>query len=217
MSTDTPHLLHLDSSVRGEQSVGRALTARVAANWSAAHPGGTVTYRDLAADPLPHLDDAAVSARYVPADQDTPDQAAARALSTELIDEIRRADAVVLGLPLYNYGPPSTVKAWIDHVLFPGLSVAPDMSEGLLGGRRFVAVVTRGGGYAEGTPRFGWDHAEPWLPHILSMVGLEPEIVVAELTMAPVNPLLAEFRPLAEQSLAAAQERIDGLWAPVAS
>lgn len=215
MPNDTPHLLHIDSSVQGEQSVSRTLTRRAVDAWSAANPGGTVTYRDLVASPPPHLGPDAAAARYVPADQRTPWQAKAHALSEELIGEVEAADAVVFGLPLYNYGPPTQVKAWVDHLVFPGLSVKPDMSGGLLGGRRFVAVVARGGGYSEGTPRFGWDHTEPWLPHILSMVGLEPEFVVAELTLANVNPLMAEFRPLAEQSLAAAHDKIDGLWTTV--
>ena len=110
-----PHLLHIDSSVQEDRSVSRRLTARAADRWRAAHPGGTVTYRDLAADPLPHLD---------------PGQSAP--LSAELVDEIKTADTVLLGLPLYNYGPPSTVKAWVDHVLVDGLSVDFATGQGLL-------------------------------------------------------------------------------------
>lgn len=210
-----PHLLHIDSSVQGDQSVSRALTRRAVDTWTAENPDGTVTYRDLAENPPPHLGPDAAAARFVPAEQRSPDQTAAYALSEELIGEVAAADAVVFGLPLYNYGPPTQVKAWIDHLVFPGLSVKADMSGGLLGGRRFIAVVSRGGGYSEGTPRFGWDHTEPWLPHILSMVDLVPEFVIAELTLANVNPALAEFRPIADASLAAAHEQIDGLWVPV--
>jgi FMN-dependent NADH-azoreductase len=217
MTTSTPHLLHIDSSIQGEQSVSRGLSRRAVDGWLAANPGGTVTYRDLHATPPPHLEDDGWTARFAPEEQHTEAQAAAYTRFRELIGEIEAADAVVLGLPLYNYGPPSTVKAWIDHIVVPGLSVEPDISAGLLGGRRFVALVARGGGYMEGAPHFGWDHLEPWLPHILSMVGLEPEIIVAELTLANVNPALAELRPLADRSLGAAHAAIDGLWAPVPS
>src|ERR1700756_4269244 len=108
------HLLHIDSSVRGEVSVSRRLTPRAADRRQAAHPDCTKTYRDLGIDPLPHLDAATGLARMVTSEQRTAAQDASFALSAELIDEIKQADTVLLGLPLYNFGPPSTVKAWID-------------------------------------------------------------------------------------------------------
>src|SRR5690349_17257354 len=111
----THHLLHVDSSIQGERSVSRRLTARAAAHWQATHPGGTVTYRDLAARPVPHFDAETGLARMVAPEQRTPAQAASVALSVELIDEIKRADTILLGLPVYNYGAPSSVKAWVDH------------------------------------------------------------------------------------------------------
>jgi FMN-dependent NADH-azoreductase len=75
--------------------------------------------------------------------------------------------------------------------------------------------MARGGGYGEGTPREGWDHAQPWLPHGLTLTGLEPRFITAELTLAGVNPAMAGLEPLAAESLAAAQREIDELWAPV--
>lgn len=189
------HLLHIDASVQGDQSVSRRLTARAADRWRAAHPGGTVTYRDLAADPLPHLD----PSRSAP-------------ISAELVAEIKAADAVLLGLPLYNYGPPSTVKAWVDHVLVDGLSVDFSTGQGLLVGTELVAIETRGGGYGAGTPREGWDHAQGWLEHALSMTGLDTRFIVVEFTLADTKPAMAELRPLAAQSLADGQAQIDLLW-----
>jgi FMN-dependent NADH-azoreductase len=206
------HLLHIDSSVQGDQSVSRRLTVRAAERWRAAHPGGTVTYRDLATDPIPHLDAAAGLARMVPADQRTPAQEASFALSVELIDEIKRADTILLGLPLYNFGPPSTVKAWVDHIVAPGLSIDAETGAGLLGDTDFVVLSSRGGGYGAGTPREGWDHNEAWLPHAVSLTGLEPRFITAELTMADVNPAMAELRPLAAESLNSALSAIDQLW-----
>lgn len=189
------HLLHIDSSVQGDQSVSRRLTARAADRWRNAHPEGVVTYRDLAMDPIPHLGDAA-----------------SPALTAELIDEIKRADTVVLGLPLYNFGPPSTVKAWVDHIVAPGLSIDAETGAGLLGDTEFVVLESRGGGYGPGTPREGWDHAQSWLPHAVSMTGLSPRFVIAELTMADVNPAMAELKPLAAESLSRAFAAIDALW-----
>jgi FMN-dependent NADH-azoreductase len=211
-----PHLLHIDSSFQGDASVSRRLTARAAANWRAAHPDGTVTYRDLAANPVPHFDAESGSARMVPPDQHTPAQAASYALSAELIDEVKQADVILLALPVYNFGAPSSVKAWVDHLVAPGLSVDPDTHQGLLGGRDVIVLAARGGGYAPGTPREGWDHAQAWLPHGLSYTGLEPTVVItAELTLADSTPAMADLRPLAAESLAAAEREIDALWAPV--
>ena len=208
------HLLHIDSSIQGERSVSRRLSARAAAAWRAAHPDGTVTYRDLGAHPLPHLDAESGSARTVPPEQHTPAQAASWALTQELIGEIKAADTVLLGLPVYNYGAPSSVKAWVDHLIAPGLSVDHETMTGLLGGREFIVLASRGGGYAEGTPREGWDHAEQWLPHGVSLTGLEPRFVTAELTLAHVNPAMAALIPLADASLATAEKTIDDLWVP---
>jgi FMN-dependent NADH-azoreductase len=213
-----PHLLHVDSSFQGDRSISRRLTARAAANWRAAHPEGTVTYRDLAADPVPHFDAETGLARMIPPDQHTPAQAQSHALSAELIGEIQQADTILLALPVYNFGAPSSVKAWVDHLVAPGLSVDPETHTGLLGGRDLIILAARGGGYAPGTPREGWDHAQAWLPHGLSYTGLEPRVfITAELTLADSNPAMAELRPLAAESLKQAEREIDALWAPVAA
>ena len=209
-----PHLLHIDSSIRGDQSVSRRLTARAAGAWRAAHPDGTVTYRDLGRDPLPHLEAEGGLARLVPPERHTPAQAASWELTKELVGEILAADTVLLGLPLYNYGAPSSVKTWVDHLIAPGLAFDPATSAGLLGGRQFLVIASRGGGYGEGTPREGWDHAAPWLPHGLSTTGLEPRFITAELTLAPITPAMADLIPLAEQSLTEAEREIDALWTP---
>ena len=78
-------------------------------------------------------------------------------------------------------------------------------------------LASRGGGYAPGTPREGWDHAEQWLPHGLALTGLQPRFITAELTLANVNPQMAELKPLAAESLAAAEREIDAQWAPLAA
>jgi FMN-dependent NADH-azoreductase len=208
------HLLHIDSSIQGDRSVSRRLTARAADVWRAAHPHGTVTYRDLGSNPVPHLDAVTGPARLVPAEQHTPAQAASWTLTEELVNEIKAADTILLGLPLYNFGAPSSVKAWVDHLIAPGLSVDAETHAPLLGGREFVVLASRGGGYTEGTPRHGWDHAEPWLPHALVSTGLQPRFITAQLTLAHTTPAMTELIPLAEQSLAEAERAIDDLWTP---
>ena len=203
-----PHLLHIDSSIQADASVSRALTARAAARWHTVNPGGTIVYRDLAADPIPHL---SANVFQTPAERRTPAEARSYALGVELAGEIKHADAVVLGLPLYNFGPPSTVKAWVDHLIIPGVTIDPATMQGLLDTPLHVIAV-RGGGYGEGTPRAGWDHAASWLPHGLSLTGLVPQLIVCELTLASVNPAMADLIPLAQQSRADAEARIDELF-----
>jgi FMN-dependent NADH-azoreductase len=73
-------------------------------------------------------------------------------------------------------------------------------------------LASRGGGYAPGTPREGWDHAEQWLPHGLALTGLVPRFITAELTLADVTPAMAALKPLAAESLAAAERAVDALW-----
>ncbi|MFD9667293.1 FMN-dependent NADH-azoreductase [Rhodococcus sp. NPDC059968] len=208
------HLLHIDSSISGPASVSRALTARAAAAWKAAHPDGTVTYRDLGASPLPHLNTASALAGMTPAAERRPEQSAAWAVSELVVEEVREATTIILGLPLYNYGPPSSVKAWVDYLIAPGLSLDAHTHAPLLGGREMLVLATRGGGFGPGTPRDGWDHAQPWLPHGLAMTGLEPEFITTELILAPVTPSMEHLVPLAKKSRAAAERAIDQRWIP---
>jgi FMN-dependent NADH-azoreductase len=202
------HLLHIDSSLRSEGSRSRQLSAYYAERWRAAHPDGVVTYRDLAADPVPHLDHATFLAGFVPAADRTPEQAAARALSETLIDEVLAADTVLIGMPLYNFGPPSTFKAWFDRI------VSPERTAGKLGDKEFVVVTARGGGYKPGTPRHGWDHREPWLRHALSTLGVSDAVFIdTELTLARESPAMIplDLGAAEDQSLAAALAAIDAL------
>jgi FMN-dependent NADH-azoreductase len=209
------HLLHIDSSIQGVESVSRQLTARAVAAWQAANPDADVIYRDLGVRPIPHLTAEGGAALRLPPESHNRAQATTYALGLELAAEITDADAVILGLPLYNFGPPSTVKSWLDHIVIPGVTVNYETMEGLLHTPVHV-MVARGGGYSEGSPRFGWDHAVPWLAHALSLLGLEPSFIVAELTLAQVNPAMTSLIPMGEASLANAEAEIDALFSSTA-
>ena len=203
-----PHLLHLDSSLRTDQSRSRKLSAHYAKRWQAKNPDGTITYRDLTVDPIPHLDNIAVSADLVAASERTPEQAAARALAEKLAGEVIAADTVLIALPLYNFGPPSTFTAWFDRILIRDLTV------GLLGDKEFVIVTARGGGYGPGTPREGWDHTEPWLRHALTLLGVnDPVFINTELTLARESPAMTplDLGSAEDKSLANALAAIDTL------
>lgn len=206
------HLLHVDTSLRLDGSRTRALTARVVDRWRTAHPDGTVTRRDLAAAPVPHLTHDAFTANLLAAEDRSPAQRAARGLTDELVAEVVAADVVLLGVPLYNFGPPSTLKAWFDHLVVPGVTLGE--GGGLLGGRRLIVVQASGGGYGPGTPRHGWDHREPWLHHAFAQLGItDVQVVHAELTLARESPMMAplDLGDAEDASFAAAEAAVDGL------
>ncbi|MEV1289829.1 NAD(P)H-dependent oxidoreductase [Micromonospora sp. NPDC049679] len=194
-------LFRLDASIRPEGSVTREVADTVQAAWHAEHPDAAVIRRDLGAAPLPaETWLTAAAASMTPAEERSPEQNEAVAFAASLADELLAADAYVLAVPLYNYGVPHHVKAWIDVLLTdPRLGPAGDQP---LAGRPAVLVLARGGGYGPGTPREGWDHASPWLRRIFAdVLGLDLHVTEAELTLAGVNPAMAELRGLAEQSL----------------
>lgn len=198
-------LLHLDSSLNGEKSHSRAVTAAFRQAWEAEHPGGTVVYRDLAADPLPHMTAPAYYAAMVAPAERTPEQAAAVALRERLIEEAEEADAIVLGAPLYNYTIASSLKAWFDHVIAMGRTAGTETPS--LAGKHVTVVTSRGGSYAPGTPEEGNDHAQPYLQMLLrDKLGLETDFIVPELTLAPMVPAMSELIPLYEKSRAKALE-----------
>jgi FMN-dependent NADH-azoreductase len=213
------HLLHVDSSIRPiEQSRSRRLSARYAEAWHAANPGGTVTYRDLSASPIPHTDGVSFSANMIPAEQRTPEQAVARAITEDVVSEVLSADTIVLAMGLYNFGVPSTVKAWFDRLVVPGITLGPD--GGTLAGRRLVLTLAAGGGYGEGTPRNGWDHREPWIRHAFEQLGLtDVAVIAAELTLARESPAMIplDLGAAEDQSYAAAQALIDAEFATIAA
>lgn len=210
-------LLHVDSSLQGERSISRRFTAEAADAWRAVNPDGVVVYRDLAAAPLPHYDADAHDARMVPPQEHTPAQARAWALAEELVGEVRDADAIIVGAPMYNWGPPTPLKTWIDHLLAPGLSRDAVTSEGLLGGRDLTIISSRGGAYGPGTPKDGWNHVDGWLEHVLSSIGLEARIIEVEMTLADVVPALAQFKDLAAENRERARRQIADHFAAAAA
>lgn len=138
------HLLHIDSSITGEQSTSRRLSVRAARRWLAAHPGGTITYRDLAAHPIPHFDAVTGLARMVPAEKRSRVEHLSFALSVELINEIKQADTVVLRLP-----STTTVRqARSRHGSTPNSSFSPSAAADTVPAHRGKAGITlsRGSG-----------------------------------------------------------------------
>lgn len=164
-------ILVINSSVSGKASVSRILVEDAVDRLLAANPGAAVTRRDLGEAPVPHLTPATVAG--VRADATTEHELGARTLSDELIAELRAADVVVIGAPMYNFSIPSALRSWFDHVLRPRVTFAYDETgpKGLLTGIRAIVVQSRGGLYTEG-PAKVLDFQEPYLRQLLGFMGI---------------------------------------------
>ncbi|MHB1972841.1 MAG: FMN-dependent NADH-azoreductase [Acidimicrobiales bacterium] len=198
-------LLRVDASIRTTGSASRAVADSAVEAWRAVHPDAEVLHRDLAASPLPAETWArALTASHAPEEGRTSEQRDALVLVATLASELLGADALVLASPLYNVGVSQHTKAWIDLLvadprLSPGSTALQD--------KPALLVVAQGGGYREGAPRHGWDHSTGYLERILrDNFGMDLRTVVADLTLAGVNPAMAHLADAAEQSLSAAHE-----------
>lgn len=156
-------LLHLDSSILGDNSASRTLSASIVAQWQQNNAGLKVSHRDLTAEhTLPHLDGASLA-------KADPEEAAR---SARALEEFLNADVVVLGVPMYNFGIPSQLKAWIDRIAVAGKTFryAASGSEGLAGGKKVIVAATYGGLYplAEGR-----NFVEPYLRQVFTFLGID--------------------------------------------
>lgn len=173
-------LLHIDSSILGDNSASRQLSAELVAAWVAAEPGVQVTYRDLAADAISHLSSASLVAAGTPAEMRDAAQKHEAALGETSIEEFLAADAIVIGAPMYNFSVPSQLKAWIDRIAVAGKTFRYTESGpvGLAGGKKVIIVSTAGGIHA-GQPT-GVAH-ENYLQLVLNFLGItDIEVVRAE-------------------------------------
>lgn len=170
-------LLYVQTSLYGARGASSQLAERFVADWLTSNPGGRVIRRDLAADPAPHLTAERFQAFNTPPEDRTAEQQAIVAYSDALIEELRSADTVVFGVPMYNFGVPSTLRTYFDHVARAGVTFRYTSAgpEGLLAGRRAYVFVTRGGVYNGAA-----DTQVPYLRQFLRFIGIEPEFVFAE-------------------------------------
>jgi FMN-dependent NADH-azoreductase len=156
-------ILHLDSSITGENSASRAVSKSIIDQLKSAQWGEQVVYRDLASEPLSHL---------------TLDAFA----DTSVLDEFLAADTVVIGAPMYNFTLPTQLKAWIDRILVAGKTFRYTESgpEGLATGKRVIVALARGGIYDRGSPAAALEHLETYLRGVFNFIGIEPEFVAAD-------------------------------------
>ena len=160
-------LLHIDSSIQGDSSASRLVSAALVERLRSSSRDLETTYRDLAKEPLPHLT------------LDVFGSAEAGAVA----DEFLAADVVVLGVAMYNFTIPSQFKAWLDRILVAGKTFryTAQGPEGLAGGKRVIVALARGGIYSNGGPAASLEHAETYLRGVLAFIGVtDPEFVIAE-------------------------------------
>ena len=156
-------VLHIDASINGENSASRAISRSIVDQLTIERGGADVAYRDLAAEPLPHL---------------TLDAFA----DSSVLDEFLAADTVVIGAPMYNFTLPTQLKAWIDRIVIAGRTsrYTENGPVGLIGGKRVIVALARGGFYDEGSPASALEHLETYLRGIFNFIGIEPEFVAAD-------------------------------------
>jgi FMN-dependent NADH-azoreductase len=206
MEADMTKVLIIDSAATGEASVSRKLTSEFAERLRQRDPAVRITRRDVGTAPVPHLTEATVGA--IRGGEAETDQArSALALSDLLIAELKEADVIVIGAPMYNFGIPSTLKAWFDHVLRAGITFrySAEGPEGLLKGKRVIVIESRAGLYSEG-PAAAMDSQEPHLRTLLGFAGMDDVTFVRaerlafgpEAASAAVDDAVAKLAGLAQ-------------------
>lgn len=195
-------LLYISSSIFGNDGNSSQLAREFIQRWQATNPRVQVVERNLTASPLPHLNDERFGAFLTPADQRSAEQQALVAESDALVAELRDADIVVLGLPMYNFGVPSQFKAWMDNIARAGITFKYTETGpvGLLDTKPVLVFAARGGMYAN-TPN---DHQEPFVRQFLGFIGLTDVHFVFAEGMNMGDDVKAE-------ALQSARDKIDGL------
>ncbi|NJM37825.1 MAG: FMN-dependent NADH-azoreductase [Akkermansiaceae bacterium] len=167
-------LIHLDSSLRGEESNSRILSSAFAKSWQSKFPDGKIIYRDLAKNPIGHLTSEAVQASYKPVEQRTPADIAALKPLHDAVDELMSADHILIAAPMYNFTVPSSIKAWVDHIVVDGrtFSFGANGPEGYVKGKKVFIISSHGGSYTPDSPWAAMNMLTPWLRNILGFLGM---------------------------------------------
>jgi len=194
----------------GENSVSRKIGSEFTAAWSTKNPDGAVISRDLNANPVPHLDAEAIFAGYTPEEGRSAGMVSKHAFRHELIEEITGVTDILISTPMWNWGVPSVLKAYIDQIVIPG-TLDGSGANGLKD-KKVTLIVAQGGSYSEGAPRHGWDFQTGFLELVVKALGAtDIETILVEFTLAGVAPGMEAFienkAASMSKAIAAAQER----------
>ncbi|MCU1413123.1 MAG: phosphodiesterase [Microbacteriaceae bacterium] len=195
-------LFRLDASINPATSKSRALADLVETEWVAENPGSLIVRRDIGIDPLPaNTWREVITSGAADDDAVSPAQREARALAATVADELVDADAILLAIPLYNWGIAAHVKSWYD-VTYTDSRI----KGGALKGKPVVLATVLGGDYSPGGPKEDWDHSTPWLRHVIEGVwGADLLVVQRQLTLVGVNPAMDGLKEQAAEVHAAAE------------
>lgn len=173
------NLLLINASVRGDRSITRALGDAFVETWSAERPGDPVVHRDVGRDPPPFVDERWIAASFTPTSARTAEMRDALAVSDELIAELETADVIVLATPMYNYGLPTQLKAWVDQVIRVERTFSFDLARGdwplapVLGGKSLVLLTSSGEfGFAPGGVRSAMNHLDTHIDTLAGYLGV---------------------------------------------
>ena len=168
-------LLHIDSSPLYGRSVSRELTAAFVTQWKASHPDGRIVNRDLNATAISPITAEWVGAVYTPEEARTPQQKELLSLSDSLLAELEQADEYVIGVPMHNFGVPSSLKLWIDQICRVGrtFSYADGTPKGLLIGKKATFLIATGGIYDVQTQMASFNFVEPYLRSVFGFLGVK--------------------------------------------
>ncbi|MCG8407657.1 MAG: NAD(P)H-dependent oxidoreductase [Phycisphaerales bacterium] len=196
-------ILKVNSSGQRESSVSRQLVAKVADKLLRENPGAGLVERDVS-EGLPPVNEAWIGANFTPRDQRSDEQKAVLGTSDSLVEELRAADVIVVGLPIYNFGIPASLKLWVDQVVRAGETFSYDEAGpvGLLEGKRAIVTVASGG-VETGSPV---DFASTYMKQVLGFIG------ITDITVVSANGLAMD----ADTAIATAHQAIDELQ-PVAA
>jgi FMN-dependent NADH-azoreductase len=167
-------ILNIVSSVKGENSFSNKLSNALLERLLSIYPGSTVRTHDLTQKPFPHLEESHFTAFYTPEEIRTEENKEAVEHSDQAIKEIVESDILVIGVPLYNFAIPSTLKAWIDHIIRAGVTFQytdKGFPEGLVKNKKVYLAIASGGVYSEG-PMKSFDFTEPYLRKVLGLIGI---------------------------------------------
>lgn len=167
-------LLRIEASPRGARSHSRHLTRDYTEAWQKAHPEGRVDVLDLGAAAPPLVTEGWVEGAFTPAEGHSPAAKEAIAVSDRYVDQLLAADEIVIGTPIYNFGAPAVLKAWIDQVSRAGrtFSAGPDGYKGLVVGKKARVLVASGGDMRPGSAYWGYNFLEPHLRAVLGFLGI---------------------------------------------
>jgi FMN-dependent NADH-azoreductase len=179
-------ILHIDASVRGERSITRRLSRAFVEHWLAREPEAQILTRDVGRNPPPLVTEAWIAAAFTPPEARRPDQNEELRLSDELIDELDRADVIVIGAPMYNYGMPAGLKSWFDKVIRIGRTFSFDVARGdfplepIMSGKTVVVLSSRGEfGFGPGGVRERMNHLETHVLACAHYLGMRESHVIA--------------------------------------